>query len=459
MRRTIAVVALALISLAVAAFAALRPPPGRAGNPPLPDPVASRAGALRISAQLDRAHVSEARGGEAYLEVIVAADGSAEAGARVPVNAVLVLDRSGSMTGEKLQRAKEAARELLTRLDANDRFALIDFGSTARVLVASMAASGAAKERALALVAALQADGGTNLSAALELAAPELAQGRAQGRVDKVFLASDGQANEGIATRLGLLEVARRALGEATVSTFGVGEDYDEDLMTSLATQAGGLTHFIRSADEIVPAFRAELQRATKVVARNVRIVVAPASGARVEKVIGYESDGGWVRLPDFAAGERRRVLVKLSLPPGRGTAQLAKVELSFVGDDGAPASCTAAASAAYTADEKLADKRDSPAAYQGARAEMAELASQAASLASFGRRDEARQQLQKMATLRSFAQRAAKQPAEAAAVAREEAGYANLVGLIAPAAAGAPAPAKAKEAKQQAFDSLRAAF
>jgi Ca-activated chloride channel family protein len=456
-RRTLAVIALALVSLAAAAFAALRPrSPGVA---PAPEPAFARAGALRLSAALDRAWVSESHGGEAYLEVNIAADGKPEEGARIPVNAVLVIDRSGSMSGQKLARAKDAARELLARLNGDDRFALIDFGSSARLLVPSMAASGSAKESALQLVNGLQAQGGTNISAALDLAGPELARGRAPGRVDKVFLASDGQANEGIATRIGLMEVSRRAFGEAAVSTFGVGADYDEDLMTSLATQSGGLTHFIRTADEIVPAFRAELQRATKAVARNVRLVVQPAPGARLEKVIGYESDGGHVRLPDFAAGERRRVLVKLQLPPGRGKAELAKVELTFGGENGAGFAATAAASATYTADDRLASRRVSAAAYQGARAEMAELATEAANFANLGRVFEAKKRVGRMVELQRFAEAASDKREDRAAIAKEMDAYQRTLKDIQPASAGTPSAAPAKAMKQQAFDNLRGSY
>ena len=470
MRRTVTVLAVAFLSLAAAAYAAVRrglvhpsstrPPEERVQHPA---PGLARAGALRLSAQLDRALISERGGGEAYLEVDVMADGMPdESAARVPVNAVLVLDRSGSMTGPKLARAKEAARELLSRLNGDDRFALVDFGSSARLLVPSMAASGAAKERALALVNALEAEGGTNLSAALELAAPELAKGRAGGRADKIFLASDGQANEGISTRSGLLDVARRSFGDkTTVSTFGVGEDYDEDLMTALAAQAGGQTHFIRSGDELVPAFRAELSRASHAVARNVRLVVAPLAGARVERVIGYESDGGWVRLPDFAAGERRRVLVKLQLGPGKGVAEIARMTVTFDGEGQSESqTLSAAATAAYTADEEKAARRDGAAAFQGARAEMADLANEAATLASRGKRAEAQMRLAKMRSLNAFAAGVpAAAPAEKKKMERELHAYESSIDSTIAVDFGGPADANAKGAKQQAFDTVRETY
>src|SRR5438445_7615 len=137
-------------------------------------------------------------------------------------------------------------------------------------------------------VAALYAGGGTNLSAAFDAAAPELQRGRSPERVDKVFLASDGEANEGIHDRRGLLQVAQRDFGPATVSTFGIGEDYDEDLMSALAAQAGGRARFIQSPEVLPGAFHDELNRAASAVARGVRLRVNALAGAGVVRVLGY---------------------------------------------------------------------------------------------------------------------------------------------------------------------------
>lgn len=451
MRRTIAVFALVLSSLAAALFAAIRAP----GAQPAP-PVAAawqRAGALQVSTRLERRYLGETGGGEAYLQIDVAADPAEGAAAhRVPVNAVMIIDRSGSMSGEKIERAREAARALIAALNGEDRLAIIDFASDAQVLVESTPASDAAKERALAAVARLQATSGTNLSAALDLARPQLERGRGPGRADKIFLASDGQANEGVADRAGLLAVAQRDFGPATVSTFGVGDDYDEDLMTALAAQAGGRTRFIRDAGELVPAFRAELSRASAMVARGVRLDVRALSGARVLGVPGYQADGGWIRLPDFAAGEQRRVMVKLALPPGHGVVELARVELAFADPSGADHKCEAAAQATYTADAARLGEAPNDAATNGARVEMAQLAQLAAEAREKGRAQEAQQQLAALRVVAKKAQAAAPPPVAAALEgdAMEFDEEVNAVGSAGGAGAG-------KRVKQRAFDAARA--
>src|SRR5947208_13547715 len=121
MRRTFALVSVAIASIAAAAIASLIRPAHRAAGP------------LHMTTQLDRRYVP-GFGGEAYLQIDLAADGDGATRHRVPVNAILILDRSGSMTGAKIDRARDAARALVNALGESDSFALIEFGSDASVL-------------------------------------------------------------------------------------------------------------------------------------------------------------------------------------------------------------------------------------------------------------------------------------------------------------------------------------
>src|SRR5206468_652330 len=124
--------------------------------------------------------------------------------------------------GAKIERAKEAARALVRALGPEDRFSIVEFSSEAHVLAPCSQATAAAKERALALIDQIRASGGTHMSAAFMSAASQLSEGRGGQRIDKVFLASDGQANVGIASRPELLRLALAQFGNATVSTFGI---------------------------------------------------------------------------------------------------------------------------------------------------------------------------------------------------------------------------------------------
>ena len=141
-----------------------------------------------MRAFLERLYLPTDRDTTAYLQIDLIADAdSAAEHRRAPVNAVLILDRSGSMSGVKMDRAREAARALVRALLPEDRLAIVEFSSGASVVLHSTPLTPQARSRAMEAIEELQPSGGTNMSAAFAAAGPELRLGR--GRVDKVFLA------------------------------------------------------------------------------------------------------------------------------------------------------------------------------------------------------------------------------------------------------------------------------
>src|SRR5206468_8958645 len=96
------------------------------------------------------------------------------------------------------------------------------------------------------------------------------------------------------------------------------------------AVQAGGRARYVSDGQMLAQAFASEFSRSASAVAHDVRLEVKPVKNVRVERVLGFEMDARGVRLPDLAAGEERRGLVKLLVPPGRGTAELADIALSW---------------------------------------------------------------------------------------------------------------------------------
>jgi Ca-activated chloride channel family protein len=336
------------------------------------------AAPLHVSTQLDRTLLSESAGGEVIVQVDLASDAPRERGPRVPVNAVMILDRSGSMSGSKLERAKEAARALVEALGPDDSFSIVEFSNAADVVAPAGPATREAKAYAMAAISRIMAMGGTNLSSAFDLAGPQLSEGRAHGRVDKVFVASDGLANQGIFARPSLLKFALDRFGHSTVSTFGIGDDYDEQFMTQLAVQSGGRARYVANGAQLAQAFADEFSRASTAVAHDVRLDVRPAGGVRLERIIGF-GPSLTARLPDVAAGEERRVLVKLHAPPGHGTASLAEIELTWRDASGAVQRARSSAQATYTADARSVDAQPAnEVSWQAALSEMAAAAQSA---------------------------------------------------------------------------------
>jgi Ca-activated chloride channel family protein len=252
---------------------------------------------------------------------------------RVPVNVAMVLDRSGSMAGEKLDHAKAAARALVNKLGEADRFALVTFGSDVTVAYASSPVTPSAREAMLSAIDSIQDIGGTNLSGGLEAGVAQVRSNAERYGVNRVILCSDGQANEGVVESESLLGMSHRFADEGVkLSTIGLGLDFNEEVMMGLASQGAGSYHYLRDPDQLETIFVSEFNRATQAIASNVEITLAPAPGVRIEQVIGYPSQSQGpvttIRVPDLSSGEKLKIVVKV----GVTASQLGSVDVSQIG-------------------------------------------------------------------------------------------------------------------------------
>ncbi len=373
--------ALGLVALAIGIVPTIRarvipsPPPA---PPSAPQPV-SADGLIRLTAGLSDPFIYSGAEREVFLRIGLDARDVGTAPTRVPVNVAVVLDRSGSMAGEKLDNAKSAARALVARLGEADRFALVTFGSDVTLAYASSPVTPSAREAMVSAIDAIQDMGGTNLSGGLEAGVDQVKRHADRYGVNRVILISDGQANEGIVETEGLQHLARRFADDGVkVSTIGLGLDFNEEVMMGIAAEGAGSYHYLRDADQLQPIFVAELNRATQAIATNVELSIAPAPGVRVEQVIGYpwenRGDEATVRVPDLSSGEHVKVVVKLAVNAARpGSIDVSQVGLRYTN---IPSGRTAASAdvrlaASVTADQRFAmENRDRAVLEEATKAE-----------------------------------------------------------------------------------------
>lgn len=318
-----------LLALTMAAGAAARLAETSAGTPQDGPPAgdlprtfrAAAAGPVHFRGALDGTAVLAGADGLVRMELAIGAAERALAGApvRVPTDLVIVLDRSGSMMGDKIVHARAAVRALVEGLGATDRFALVAYSDGA-VPVIPLSAPGGARTRWLAAVEAIAPNGGTNLSSGLDLALAMVEGARHEGRSPRVVLISDGLANQGDPSREGLVaRAARAARGEYALSTIGVGADFDEGLMAALADAGTGNFHFLASAEGIAAILGAEFATARETVATGLRVAIQPANGVVVVDAAGYPlaREGALVtfRPGSLFAGQERRIQVTMRLP------------------------------------------------------------------------------------------------------------------------------------------------
>jgi Ca-activated chloride channel family protein len=332
MNRTTGIFIAAALIAAVAAALAFNQPPPTPEDPPHPP---AQAGGVTLQTQLSNAYLLHGGTREVYLDVGI--KGAREAAEhRLPLNLALVIDRSGSMAGEKLEHARQAARTLIQRLRTGDRIAIVTYGSDVTTLVPSVLVNDLSRRRLLAAVARITDRGGTFLSGGLAAGRAQVEAHIADDRVNRVILISDGQANEGVTDQRSLARLARdAATAGVSVTTMGVGLDFAEDVMTAMAETGAGHYYFIRDADALAGIFSKELEVMLATVARRPQLEVALADGVELAEVYGYEyrQQGNIVRvqLPAIYGGQDRKVVLRLRVASERlGSRSVAKTRLVF---------------------------------------------------------------------------------------------------------------------------------
>lgn len=254
--------------------------------------------------------------GEIYLYINIQSGQPATEHPRVPLNISLVLDRSGSMSGEKIDYAKRAAKFLVDQLSQDDYLSLVNYDDRVEVTSASQPVKN--KEALKHAVDMITDRGSTNLSGGMLEGYSQARTTRKDGYVNRVLLLTDGLANEGITEPLELKRLVEKKYKEEGIalSTFGLGADYNEDLLTMLAESGRANYYFIDSADKIPTLFARELKGLLSVVAQNALAQISIPEGMQCEKVYGYpfEIKNGQVqvRFNDIYANDEKAILIKL---------------------------------------------------------------------------------------------------------------------------------------------------
>ena len=260
-----------------------------------------------------------------HRHVVVQVDAAKLAGAaaRLPMNLAFVLDRSGSMGGGKFEFARGATLEGISRLKQQDRFAVVVYDVEVDTVVPSTLASPSAARAAKEALERIGPRGGTDLCSGWLTGCREIAQRMEGDQVARACLFTDGQANHGETdpTLLARHAAELRARGIVT-STFGIGLDFDEHLLRTIADAGGGNARFIESNADFARLLREELGDAADVVHRAAGLHVAASEPGVSLEVIGpwvatRDDRGTRIALGDLVSEERVEFTLRVHIPEG----------------------------------------------------------------------------------------------------------------------------------------------
>ena len=277
---------------------------------------------MNIQAQADRTLARTSGNSTRYALLTFAAPGAASSRVRDPINVAFVVDRSGSMGGEKIRLAREAVVQALRMLRSSDRFTVVMYDDHIDVVVPSTEASTEAVKNAIGQVQQIEARGSTDLGAGWLKGCEEMAAHLRSGQVSRCVLLTDGLANRGITDHAQLVRHAEELRTRGiTTTTIGLGADFDERLLESMSHAGGGHFYFIEQAVQIADCLTTELGETLEIVARDVVVSVRPDPGISVTTLNRFrvrpQAEGIGVAIGDLASRQEVSVVFKLTFPAG----------------------------------------------------------------------------------------------------------------------------------------------
>lgn len=255
---------------------------------------------------------------ELYVYIALQGNEGVQKQKRIPLNVSVVLDRSGSMRGDKIAYARKAASFLVNQLTSDDIVSIVNYDDVVEVTAPSAQVKN--KEVLQRKIDALTDRGSTNLTGGMLEGFAQVKSTKKDGYVNRVLLLTDGLANVGITEpdQMKKLVDARYTQDGIGLSTFGLGADYNEDLLTMLAEMGRSNYYFIGSPDKIPEIFAKELKGLLSVVAQNAWVQVTVPAGLECTKVYGYpyevKDNNVIIRFNDVYANDQKGILLKFNV-------------------------------------------------------------------------------------------------------------------------------------------------
>ncbi len=295
------------------------------------------AGEVNLRATLARPYLPVTGTPQVAYLLIEAQPSQAVAQVRMPVNVCFVLDRSGSMKGEKIDRVRRATARALEMLNAQDLASVVIFDHRTEVLIP---AGPVANQRELQdKIGRIRDAGGTKIAPAVEKGLREIERGGANA-IRRMVLLTDGQTESEKECLLRADDAGRMGV---PITALGVGKDWNEDLLIDMANRSGGTADYIDQPDKIISYFQNTVQRAQATAIHNANLTLRLVQGITpraVWQVIPLINNLGYrpvsdrdvsVPIGELETGSGRTLMIELLVDPRpAGQYRIGQVEMSY---------------------------------------------------------------------------------------------------------------------------------
>ncbi len=293
--------------------------------------------AVGLNASVDRPVIHrDSKNRRVIIRIDVEGRSAKQAIKRQPLNLAVVLDRSGSMTGAKLEQAKQAASMLVDQLDHGDIFSLVIYDTEVETLVPAQRIGDRRKD-ILRKIDAIRAGGSTALYHGVERGGDQLREFLKENRLNRVMLLSDGIANVGPSSNREIAHLGQQlAREEISVTTIGLGDNYNENLMTALAEASDANYYYVADVEQLPGVFEEELGELKSVIATNIEIEIMCLKGVRPIRFLGrpdkLDGSKNSLHFKTIASEQSRQLFLECELDgdwEGPNT-QLAEITVSY---------------------------------------------------------------------------------------------------------------------------------
>ena len=295
------------------------------------------AGEVNLRATLARPYLPVTGTPQVAYLLIEAQPSQAVAQVRMPVNVSFVLDRSGSMKGEKIDRVRRATARALEMLNAQDIASVVIFDHRTEVLIP--AGPVANQRELLDKVSRIRDAGGTKIAPAVEKGLREIERG-GPNAIRRMVLLTDGQTESEKECLLRADDAGRMGV---PITALGVGKDWNEDLLIDIANRSGGTADYIDQPDKIIAYFQNTVQRAQATAVHNASLTLRLVQGITpraVWQVIPLINNLGYrpvsdrdvsVPIGELESGSGRTLLIELLVDPRpAGQYRIGQAEISY---------------------------------------------------------------------------------------------------------------------------------